>query len=81
MKVRELIEALSAFDPEFLVMIPGQRENVAVLDQVLLDWAGLENGHLQLTYPDEPGQPVVRLVGPDGPGEDYYRNTALKDDA
>ncbi|MCR5875183.1 hypothetical protein LRS10_13880 [Phenylobacterium sp. J426] len=79
MKVRELIEALSAFDPEFLVMIPGQAENVEVLDQVLLDWAAPEGGRLQLTYPDEPGQPVVRMVGPDGPGEDYFRNTAVED--
>lgn len=44
MKVRELIEALSAFDPEFLVMIPGQAENLEALDQVLLGWAGPEGG-------------------------------------
>lgn len=80
MKVRELIEALSAFDPEFEVLIPEESYNLEPVTLAALDWATMSQGKLELAYPDEPGQPVVRLVGPQGLQEDYFRNSTPHDD-
>lgn len=80
MKVRELIEALSAFDPEFEVLMPKDSCDVEPVGLAVLDWAAPVKGKLHLAYPDEPGQPVVRIVGPQGLTDDYFRNSSPDED-
>jgi hypothetical protein len=83
MKVSELIAALGAFPPDLPVIISaeaGEKDHSDVA-YVLIDFAVLRgDGGVDLTYPDDgAGQTVIRLCGPEGPGESYYRNAAADD--
>ncbi len=69
-----MIQALAAFDPDAEVLILADTLELRPVELVLLDWASQRRGELQLAYPDEPGQPIVRIVGPEGPGESYFVN-------
>ena len=64
MNVRQLIEALSAIDPELPVIIPGNVDFVT-LEHVFLDVVSpVQDGGLQLCdYDDEGCMTVARLFG------------------
>lgn len=66
MKVRELIDALAALDPELTVVMQDSRLEFTSPDRVVLDVvAPYADGDLQLCdYDDDDAFTVVRLLGP-----------------
>lgn len=66
MTVGELIAALSTFEPDMRVIMPGEREMFCDVEAAFVDLIRISEREIQLTDErDGGGTPIVRLFGSD----------------